>query len=234
MIFCLALTWASSASADSTTDGMAIDQMMADYGKVKRAALPLVAARQAEAARQLATCKNTGRSWARIKKFKHRTQRTLFIRAGKSLHAEASELLIETQIPFSVYRDNYVQLLQRLDALQTTDPQLQAAIAAHHRRFAYYDSLLQTPASCKVINVMLARAREISARTPQQMIRIDYVIAPIAHRWGVYVSGAIRKAQRVSRIANNDATVLQDAANLLVALGGNAGYANAFRYAITV
>jgi hypothetical protein len=76
--------------------------------------------------------------------------------------------------------------------------------------------------------------REFPTRTAAQIVRADYRAAPIARKIERHVSGQLTKIDRRAGISYRDAETLADAAELMVELGGQPGYATGFQYALSL
>ena len=125
-------------------------------------------------------------------------------------------------------------VVARLRGAAIHDPLLGEAVAAQARRVEAYREVARVKASCAVFNRALRVVRDFPTRTPQEIVRADYRVSPRARRIERHVSNQLKRIDRRSGIGHRDADTLADAAQRMVALGGSAGYATAFQYALSL
>jgi hypothetical protein len=234
----LFLTAPATATADSpgeAVDGQvaALSRATAELGLAKRAAAGRVA-QLSRSASVLGPCLRGGPGWKRIRAVRHASQRSLYTAAARRLLADM-KLLIDGQQPqIIVYEPAFQRFVASLRAAPVTDPTLNEAIAAQSRRLAAYHDIRGVAASCAVFNELTSRVREFPTRTAAQIVRADYRSAPIARKIERHISNRLSAIDRRHGISYRDAETLADAAEAIVALGGEPGHATGFQYALSL
>jgi hypothetical protein len=212
---------------------VALEQATGELGRAKRAAAGKLA-RLSRSSQALRPCIAGGRGWKRIRAIEHRPQRALYAASARRLLADMRRLLDVQQPRIVAYRAGYERFVANLRGAGIADPIFVAAIAAQARRLASYQQIAAVKASCAVFNKLTKRVREFPTRSAAQIVRADYRAAPIARRIERHVSGQLAKIDRRSGVTYRDAEALADAAELMVELGGQPGYATGFQYALSL
>jgi len=211
----------------------ALQQATGELGRAKRAAAGKVA-RLSSSSSALRPCLRGGPGWKRIRAIKHAPQRALYTAAARRLLADMKLLLDGQQPRIVVYESAFQRFVSQLRAAPVSDPTLSEAIAAQARRVASYHDIRAVKANCAVFNKLTKRVREFPTRTAAQIVRADYRATPLARRIQRNISDQLIKIDRRHGITYRDAEKLADAAELMVDLGGEPGYATGFQYALSL
>lgn len=234
IVLCAAPAAPAAVSAQPVEHQIApLQQLTGELGRAKRAASDKVA-RLGRGSSVLRPCLRGGPGWKRIRAIDHRPQRSLFRAAARRLLADMRLLLDEQQPRIVAYEPAFRRFVASLGAAPVSDPTLRAAIAAQARRLAAYDDVRGIEASCAVFNRLTRRIREFPTRTAAQIVRADYRAAPLARRIERHVSKQLSRIDRRHGVSYRDAETLADAAELIVAAGGEPGYATGFQYALSL
>jgi hypothetical protein len=211
----------------------AIEQATGELGRAKRVAAGEVA-RLSSSSAALRPCLRGGSGWKRIRSIEHAPQRALYTAAARRLLADM-ELLLDGQQPRIVaFEPAFERFVAELRAAPVSDPTLREAIAAQARRLAAYRDVRGIEASCSLFNRLTARVREFPTRTAAQIVRADYRATPVARGIERNISNRLATIDRRHGITYRDADTLGDAAERMVELGGDAGYATGFQYALSL
>lgn len=232
-----ALVLPATAAAQATTAAAQlapIEQATAELGQAKRSAADTVARLSRRSGDVLADCTRSGPGWKRIRSIDHAPQRGLYAASARRLLADMRLLLDQQQSRVAAYGPAFGRFVARLNSAPTSDPLLVAAIAAQSRRLAAYAEIRDIEVSCTVFNRLTSRVREFPTRTAAEIVRADYRAAPIGRKIERHVANQLRAIDRRHGITYRDAITLQDAAELMVSLGGNPGYATGFQYALSL
>lgn len=211
----------------------ALEQATAELGRAKRAAAGKVA-RLSSSSSVLRPCLRGGPGWKRIRAIEHAPQRGLYTAAARRLLADMKLLLDGQQPRIVVYESAFQRFVADLRAAPVSDPTLSEAIAAQARRVASYRDIRAVKANCAVFNKLTTRVREFPTRTAAQIVRADYRATPLARKIQRNISDQLIKIDRRHGVSYRDAETLADAAELMVDLGGNPGYATGFQYALSL
>jgi hypothetical protein len=211
----------------------ALERATGELGRAKRSAAGKVA-RLSRSSTTLRSCLRGGPGWKRIRAIKHGPQRALYTAAARRLLADMKLLLDGQQPRIVVYEPAFGRFVADLRAAPVSDPTLREAIAAQGRRLAAYRDVRAIKADCSTFNKLTRRVREFPTRSAAQIVRADYRSAPIARRIERNVSNQLTKIDRRHGITYRDAEKLADAAELMVELGGEPGYATGFQYALSL
>ena len=212
---------------------LALQDATGELGRAKRAAAGKVA-RLSSSASTLRPCLRGGPGWKKIRAIEHAPQRALYAASARRLLADMKLLLDGQQPRIVVYESAFQRFVSRLRAASVTDPTLGDAIAAQARRVASYHDIRGVKANCAVFNKLTKRVREFPTRTAAQIVRADYRAAPRARKIERHISDQLRKIDRRHGITYRDAERLADAAETMVDLGGEPGYATGFQYALSL
>jgi hypothetical protein len=212
---------------------LALQEATGELGRAKRAAAGKVA-RLSSSASTLRPCLRRGPGWKRIRAIKHRPQRALYTAAARRLLADMKLLLDGQQPRIVVYEPAFQRFVAQIRSAPVSDPTLREAIAAQARRVASYHSIRAVKANCAVFNKLTKRVREFPTRTAAQIVRADYRAAPLARKIQRNISNQLTKIDRRHGISYRDAEKLAEAAELMVELGGEQGYATGFQYALSL
>ncbi len=212
---------------------VALQEATGDLGRAKRAAAGKVA-RLSSSSSVLRPCLRGGPGWKRIRAIKHAPQRALYTAAARRLLADMKLLLDGQQPRIVVYESAFQRFVSELRAAPVSDPTLSEAIAAQARRVASYHDIRAIKANCAVFNKLTKRVREFPTRTAAQIVRADYRATPLARKIQRNISDQLTKIDRRHGITYRDAEKLADAAELMVDLGGEPGYATGFQYALSL
>lgn len=236
----LAMAVAGDARADeapatvAATDVQRIEDAVNELARAKRSDAGAVERLAEERLERLAPCRRRGAGWKRIRRIRNASQRGMYVRAARALHADMRDLVAEKQARIDVLQRAYDRFVARLHAADASDPLLRDAIAAQARRAASYRDVAQVRASCRVFNRVTKRIRELPTRTPRQIIRADYRSGPLARRVERHISKQLRRIDRRHGIGHRDVDTLAAAGERLVGLGGGSGYAAGFQYALSL
>jgi hypothetical protein len=211
----------------------AIEQATGELGRAKRVAASKVA-RLSSSSATLGRCLRGGPGWKRIRSIDHAPQRALYTAAARRLLADMKLLLDGQQPRIVAFESAFQRFVGDLRVAPVSDPMLREAIAAQARRLAAYRDVRAVKADCGVFNRLTKRVREFPTRTAAQIVRADYRAAPLARRIERNISKQLAKIDRRHGITYRDADTLGDAAELMVELGGNPGYATGFQYALSL
>jgi hypothetical protein len=211
-----------------------IEQATAELGQAKRSASSTVARLGRRSRGLLADCASRGPGWKRIRAVEHAPQRGLYIASARRLLSDMRLLLDQQQARVVAYESAFERFVARIQAAPVSSPLLRAAVAAQARRLAAYEDIRRIEVDCKVFNRVAKLAREFPTRTAAQIVRADYRAAPRARKIERHVSNQLRAIDRRHGISWHDVVTLEKAAELMVQLGGNAGYATAFQYALSL
>jgi hypothetical protein len=211
-----------------------IEQALAELGNAKRSASATVSRLSRRSGGVLAGCMSRGPGWKRIRAVKHAPQRGLYVASARRLLADMRLLLDQQQARVVAYESAFERFVARLNGASVTNPLLREAIAAQSRRLAAYEDIEKVEASCAVFNRLTKRAREFPTKTAAQIVRADYRAAPIARRIERNISSQLSAIDRRHGISWKDVVTLEKAAELMIQLGGNPGYATAFQYALSL
>jgi hypothetical protein len=211
----------------------ALEQATGELGRAKRAAASKVA-RLSGSSSALRPCLRGGPGWKRIRGIEHAPQRALYTAAARRLLADMKLLLDGQQPRIVVYEPAFQRFVANLRAAPVSDPTLSAAVAAQARRVSSYRDIRAVKANCAVFNKLTKRVREFPTRSAAQIVRADYRSAPLARRIERNISDQLTKIDRRHGIGYRDAETLADAAELMIELGGEPGYATGFQYALSL
>lgn len=212
---------------------VALQEATGELGRAKRAAASKVA-RLSSSSSVLRPCLRGGPGWKRIRAIKHAPQRALYTASARRLLADMKLLLDGQQPRIVVYESAFQRFVSRLRAASVSDPTLSDAIGAQARRVASYHDIRGIKANCAVFNKLTKRVREFPTRTAAQIVRADYRATPLARKIERNISDQLTKIDRRHGITYRDAEKLADAAELMVDLGGEQGYATGFQYALSL
>lgn len=212
---------------------VAIERATGELGRAKRVAAAKVA-RLSSSSATLGPCLRGGPGWKRIRSIDHAPQRALYTAAARRLLADMKTLLDGQQPRIVAFESAFQSFVADLRAAPVSDPTLREAIAAQARRLAAYRDVRGVKADCNVFNRLTKRVREFPTRTAAQIVRADYRATPLARKIERNVSNQLAKIDRKHGITYRDADTLGDAAELMVELGGNPGYATGFQYALSL
>lgn len=223
----------ASAGA-AATDVQRIEHAVNDLARAKRAGAGAVERLADRGLERLAPCRRKGPGWKRIRRIRNASQRGMYVRAARALHADMRELVSEKQARIEVLQPAYDRFVSRLQAAGVSDSLLREAVAAQARRASSYRDVAGVKASCRVFNRIAKRIRELPTRTPRQIIRADYRSGPLARRVERHISKQLKRIDRRHGIGHRDVDTLAAAGERLVALGGGSGYAAGFQYALSL
>jgi hypothetical protein len=212
---------------------LALQDATGELGRAKRAAASKVA-RLSSSSSTLRPCLRGGPGWKRIRAIKHAPQRALYTASARRLLADMKLLLDGQQPRIVVYESAFQRFVSQLRAASVSDPTLSEAIAAQGRRVASYHDIRAVKANCAVFNKLTKRVREYPTRTAAQIVRADYRATPLARKIQRNISDQLTKIDRRHGVTYRDAEKLADAAELMVDLGGEPGYATGFQYALSL
>jgi len=212
---------------------LALQEATGELGRAKRAAASKVA-RLSSSASTLRPCLRGGPGWKRIRAIKHAPQRALYTAAARRLLADMKLLLDGQQPRIVVYEPAFQRFVAQIRSAPVSDPTLSEAVAAQARRVASYHDIRGIKANCAVFNKLTRRVREFPTRTAAQIVRADYRATPLARKIQRNISDQLTKIDRRHGITYRDAENLAEAAELMVELGGEPGYATGFQYALSL
>lgn len=210
-----------------------IQQATGELGRAKREAAGKVAQLRSGSS-VLRSCLRGGPGWKRIRSIDHAPQRSLYSAAARRLLADMKLLLDGQQPRIVAYESAFQRFVAGLHAAPVSDPTLREAVAAQARRLAAYRDIRAIEADCSVFNALAGRVREFPTRNAAQIVRADYRAAPLARRIERHVSNQLSRIERRHGISYRDAETLADAAEVMVQLGGEPGYATGFQYALSL
>jgi len=211
-----------------------LEQATAELARAKRAGAAQVVRHARTGAAALAPCLRGGPGWKRIRAVSHGSQRSRYAAAARQLLSDMRVLLTVQQPLIAVHGDAYARFVARLRGATFHDPLLREAADAQARRVAAYRDLVRVKASCAVFNRALRAVRDFPTRTASEIVRADYGVSPRARRIERHVSNQLERIDRRHGIAHRDTVTLADAAARMVALGGSAGSATGFQYALSL
>lgn len=223
---------AQAGAAGPDEQVAAIERATGELGRAKRAAAARVARLSGSSA--LTRCMRGGPGWKRIRAVTHASQRGFYTVAARRLLADMKLLLERQQPQIAAYESAFERFVGQLRAAPLSDPTLREAAAAQARRLASYRDVRGLKANCATFNKLTKRVRDFPTRTPAEIIRADYRSAPIARRIERHLSNQLRKIDRRHGVTHRDADTLADAAERMVELGGEPGYATGFQYALSL
>jgi len=212
---------------------LALQEATGELGRAKRAAASKVA-RLSSSASILRPCLREGPGWKRIRAIKHAPQRALYTAAARRLLADMKLLLDGQQPRIVVYEPAFQRFVAQIRSASVFNPTLSEAVAAQARRVASYHDIRAIKANCAVFNKLTKRVREFPTRTAAQIVRADYRATPLARKIQRNISDQLTRTERRHGITYRDAEKLADAAELMVDLGGEPGYATGFQYALSL
>jgi len=224
---------AGEASASTPNEVEAVEQATGELGRAKRAAAAEVA-RLSRSSDVLRPCLRGGPGWKRIRSIGHPSQRALYTAAARRLLADMKSLLDDRRPRIVVFEPLFERFVAALRAVPVTNPTLRDAIAAQGRRLAAYRDVRAIEASCGIFNELTKRVREFPTRSAAQIVRADYRATPLARRIERNISNQLARIDRRHGIGYRDTELLGDAAELMVELGGEPGYATGFQYALSL
>jgi exonuclease VII large subunit len=225
---------ASTPTATAAAELRPIEQATAELGQAKRAATATVRRLGARSKTALSACARGGPGWKRIRAVRNASQRSLYTASARRLLADMRLLIEEQQSRIAAYDSAFAHFVSKIEAAPVSDPLLRDAIAAQSRRLAAYDDIVAIKADCAVFNKLAKRAREFPTRTAEQIVRADYKASPIARRIERHIANQLRTIDRRNGISWHDVETLDRAADRMVSLGGNPGYATGFQYALSL
>jgi hypothetical protein len=212
---------------------LALQEATGDLGRAKRAAASKVA-RLSSSSSVLRPCQRGGPGWKRIRAIRHAPQRALYTAAARRLLADMKLLLDGQQPRIVVFEPAFQRFVAQIRSAPVSDPTLREAVAAQARRVASYHDIRGIKANCAVFNKLTKRVREFPTRTAAQIVRADYRATPLARKIQRNISNQLTKIDRRHGISYRDAEKLAEAAELMVELGGEPGYATGFQYALSL
>ncbi len=212
---------------------LALQEATGDLGRAKRAAASKVA-RLSSSSSVLRPCQRGGPGWKRIRAIKHAPQRALYTASARRLLADMKLLLDGQQPRIVVYEPAFQRFVAQIRSAPVSDPTLRDAVAAQARRVASYHDIRAIKANCAVFNKLTKRVREFPTRTAAQIVRADYRATPLARKIQRNISDQLTRIDRRHGITYRDAEKLAEAAELMVELGGEPGYATGFQYALSL
>jgi hypothetical protein len=227
-------TAATAQVSAAAAEVQPIEQAVTELGRAKRAAGDTVASLSRRSSGVLAGCAKSGPGWKRIRAVKHAPQRNLYAASARRLLADMRLLLDQQQARIAAYGPAFERFVTRVGAAPVSNPVLREGIAAQARRLSSYREIAQVEASCKVFNKLTARVREFPTRTAEQIVRADYRAAPIARAIERNVSNQLRAIDRRHGISWRDVLTLEQAADAMLSLGSEQGYAVGFQYALSL
>jgi hypothetical protein len=222
------------AAVSAASDLQQIEQATAELGQAKRSAQEVVGRLSQRSGPVLASCANRGPGWRRIRAVGHAPQRALYAAAARRLLADMRLLIDQQQSRIVAYEPAFERFVARLGAADVSQPLLREAVAAQGRRLAAYRDVRAIQAGCAAFNRLTSRVRELPTRTAAQVVRVDYRATPIARKIERNVSDQLKAIDRRHGISWRDVATLDQAADLIVGLGGDAGYAVGFQYALSL
>lgn len=231
---------AGGAHAQATSNAAAagdlheIEQATAELGRAKRSASGTVARLSGRSGDVLSACTRGGPGWRKIRRVRHAPQRALYTAAARRLLADMRLLIDQQQSRIVAYESAFERFVAVLRNAHVSQPLLAEAVAAQGRRLVAYKQVRAVRANCKVFNKLTSKVREFPTRTAAQVIRVDYRSTRIARRIERHISNQLRAIDRRVGISWSDVTTLDRAADLMVSLGGNSGYALGFQYALSL
>lgn len=240
LVVALALAAIAPSAAASTPTALAaaelrpLEQATAELGQAKRAAIGTVRRLGARSRTVLSACTSGGPGWRRIRGVRHASQRSLYTASARRLLADMRSLLEEQQARIAAYDSAFARFVSKIEAAPVSDSVIRDAVAAQARRLAAYDDIQAIEADCGVFNKLTKRVREFPTRTAEQIVRADYKASPIARRIERHVANRLRSIDRRNGISWRDVETLDQAADRMVSLGGNPGYATGFQYALSL
>lgn len=211
---------------------VALERATGELGRAKRAAAARIA--RLSSASVLAPCLRGGPGWKRIRAVKHASQRGFYTAAARRLLADMRLLLERQQPQIVAYESAFERFVGQLRAAPVSDATLRAAVDAQGRRLASYRDIRGLKADCATFNKLTKRVRDFPTRTAAQIVRADYRSAPIARRIQNHISDQLRRIDRRHGVTYRDAETLAAAAEVMVDLGGEPGYATGFQYALSL
>lgn len=211
-----------------------IEQAVAELGIAKRGASGTVDRLSRRSGQVLSSCLSKGPGWKRIRAVRHAPQRGLYIASARRLLSDMRLLIDQQQSRAIAYGPAFTRFVSRIQAVPVSSPLLREAIAAQARRLASYEGIRSIEASCAVFNRLTKRVREFPTKTAAQIVRADYRAAPVARRIERHVSDQLKAIDRRHGISYRDVGTLEQAAELMIEMGGNPGYATAFQYALSL
>lgn len=214
-------------------DVLALEQATGELGRAKRNAAGKVA-RLARSASVLRPCLRGGPGWKRIRAVKHAPQRGLYAASARRLLADMKLLLDGQQPRILAYESAFERFVADVRGAGVADPTLREAVAAQGRRLAAYRDIRAVKADCSIFNKLTKRVREFPTRSAAQIVRADYRAAPLARKIERHISNQLTRIDRRHGISYRDAETLEQAADVMVELGGEAGYATGFQYALSL
>jgi hypothetical protein len=222
---CAALLAAVPAFADKPQDVKRVEQAVLELDKAKRSLKAEVAGAQADMARSLAKCKNSGKGWKRIKRVRNRSQRATYRRGARALWSELNRAAMD-RAAYETEKPIFDRFLSHFDT-PVADPVVQGGVNAHRRRVFYYEAATKF-ATCGTFEKLTRKVRGFSTDAGG-----DSRAGDLYGRLSDYVPGRERVAHRKYWTSKDD-SALQAARNELKALGGNGGYADYFAFALAL
>jgi hypothetical protein len=224
----------ATSNATAAGDLQKIEHAAAELGRAKRSASGTVARLSGRSNGVLGACTSGGPGWKKIRHVKHAPQRALYTAAARRLLADMKLLIDQQQSRIVAYESAFERFVTALRNAHVSQPLLAEAVAAQGRRLASYKQIRAVEANCNVFNKLVSKVREFPTRTAAQVVRVDYRSTPIARRIERHISNQLRAIDRRVGIAWGDVATLDRAADLMVSLGGNPGYALGFQYALSL
>ena len=234
VVLSIAAPAATAQVSTAAAEVQPIEQAVAELGRAKRSAADAVARLSRRSTGVLAGCTNRGPGWRRIRAVKHAPQRNLYAASARRLLVDMRVLIDQQQSRIVAYGPAFERFGDQLGAAPVSHSVLREAIAAQTRRLASYEDVADLAATCKVFNTLTARVREFPTRTADQIVRADYRAAPIARAIERHVSDQLRAVDRRHGITWRDVQTLDEAADAMVSLGSDPGFALGFQYALSL
>src|SRR3954468_9849816 len=214
-----------AAAADRPQDVQRVERAVLELDRAKRSLAGDVTQRQAALARSLRSCKSKGKGWKRLRRVHNSSQVRTYRRAARMLWSGLNRVAFDRGA-FEVDRSIFQRFLSRFEP-PLGDPVLEAGVDAHRHRLAYYEDATSF-ATCKTFNKLMHSVRPFRGDAEG-----DARAGDVFTKLSTYVPAREAAAARKNWGSRYE-RALQAARQHLKDLGGNAGYADYFAFALAL
>jgi hypothetical protein len=223
---CAALSVAApAAGADRPADVQRTEAAVLELDRAKRSLAGEIAARRSAIEHSLGRCKSRGKGWKRLGKVRNASQRQTYRRGARFLWSELHRVALD-RAAFEVERPVFERFLGHFQQ-PLADPVLQAGVDAHRHRLAFYADSTSF-AGCATFEKLMKSVRGFGGDATG-----DARAGDVYTKLTAYVTGREAAATRKDWGSRYE-RALQAARQHLKDLGGNAGYADYFAFALAL
>jgi hypothetical protein len=221
----LFVTGTPAAAAERAENVQRVERAVLELDRAKRSLVGEVSDRKAALERSLKSCKSKGKGWKRLRRVHNRSQIRTYRRAARLLWSGLHRVAFDRGA-LEVDRPIFERFLSHFGT-PLGDPVLEAGVDAHRHRLAYYDDATSF-ATCKTFNKLMKSVRPFRGNAEG-----DARAGDVFTKLSTSVAGREAAAARKNWGSRYE-RALQAARQRLKDLGGNAGYADYFAFALAL